>query len=632
MYSKGDILLDKYRVEALVGRGAFGEVYHVTHLKLNSPRAIKVLRRDMPGVGSGDIQKARERFAFEAQLGDKLSHPNVVRVYDFEETEDELYLVMDFAHGGSLKDKLEKQGPLSVDEAVKLGLDVCAGLKTIHEKLQAVHRDIKPSNILFAEDGTAMLCDLGLVQVPGDESRRSLLGSLAGNHPGTPLYMSPEQENTKGYLLPSSDIFSLGCVLFEALTGQPYKTVYGTHVRDYRLEIPAWLDEIVKQALAETPGRLPEDDHNGARRYRLASLMQAALEKGCQEELVTREKDRQHHVAEERARREAEARAKHEAEVQARREAEQRAAEATRLKAETQAQREAEARASEISFYKDKIEHSLNHKDWNQAKHLIARLEALGTDGQAVAQRLKGRLPKPWQKVQAWAKWMFGLGLVILVFLVGGESLGNFWLRTTSATPTPGFVKHRNIDSPKKESDPQIKANLEKWVLENEYLKDLFEVVSMEGEVLFRAYLDIQDYTAIGERLWIISRGVYREEDRRRYNLGNEFFVFLVYSPDSGKSWELQVKEGSMSLHAGDPWIVYFSNETEGWVGGKNGLLYTKDGGKGWEVRGYFSFKASEYWFYNNQRIVVKYTNGVYYESFDGGRNWKHLSIFGSKN
>jgi len=108
MYKPGDILLKKYRIEETIGRGAFGEVYHVTHLKLDSPRAIKVLRRDMPGVGSGDIQKTRERFAFEAQLGDKLSHPNVIKVYDFEEKRGKLFLIMEYAAGGSLKDRLER--------------------------------------------------------------------------------------------------------------------------------------------------------------------------------------------------------------------------------------------------------------------------------------------------------------------------------------------------------------------------------------------------------------------------------------------------------------------------------------------------------------------------------------------
>jgi serine/threonine protein kinase len=308
MYNKDDLLLGKYRVEALAGHGSFGEVYHVTHIKLNAPMAIKVLRKDMPGVGSTYIRNARERFSIEAQLGYRLNHPNVIKVSDFiEEKKGELYLVMEYAPGGSLKDRLKKAGPLSVEEAVRLGIKVCAGLQAIHEKLHVVHRDIKPSNILFAEDGTARLCDLGLAQVEGDDSRRSVLGSLADRHPGTPMYMSPEQQDTKGYLLPSSDIFSLGCVLFEGLTGKPYKTVYGAHVREHRPEIPIWLDEIVGRALEETPGKLPQEDGDQTKRYRLASLMHADLERGWHKEVAgqeqEREQEREHREAQERAQR-----------------------------------------------------------------------------------------------------------------------------------------------------------------------------------------------------------------------------------------------------------------------------------------------------------------------------------------
>ena len=292
LLKKGDILLGKYRVEGLAGRGTFGEVYHVLHPKQLSPRAIKVLRKDMPGVGSTDIQDARSRFEMEARLGDRLTHPNVIKVLEFEDEGDELYLIMEYAPGGSLKDRLKK-GPLSTNEAVRLGVEVCAGLQAIHERLHAVHRDIKPSNILFDGDGTARICDLGLVQLAGDESRGSRLGSLAGSQPGTPPYMSPEQENTKGYLTPSSDLFSVGCVLFEALTGKLYKDYLGTRVRDHRKDIPDWLDVIVAKALEEMPGRIPADDREQSRRYRTSLIMQGDLEQGQKGERAKQEAERQ---------------------------------------------------------------------------------------------------------------------------------------------------------------------------------------------------------------------------------------------------------------------------------------------------------------------------------------------------
>ena len=119
-HKPGTVLLNKYRIEALVGQGAFGEVYHVTHLRLDAPRAIKVLRKDMPGVSSRMFETARERFDFEARLGARLDHPNVIKVHDFEVAEGELYLIMEYAPGGSLQDCLDLDQLLSVDEAVRL--------------------------------------------------------------------------------------------------------------------------------------------------------------------------------------------------------------------------------------------------------------------------------------------------------------------------------------------------------------------------------------------------------------------------------------------------------------------------------------------------------------------------------
>ena len=354
MYNKGDILLGKYRVEALAGRGSFGEVYQVIHPKNLKPRAIKVLHKGIgSGMGDKEIEKSRYRFETEARLGDRLNHPNVVKVLEFEESGDELYLIMEFAPGGSLKDKLEKQGTLTVEETVRLGVEVCAGLQAIHEKLYVVHRDIKPSNILFAEDGSARISDLGLAQVEGDNSGRDLLGSLAGAHPGTPSYMSPEQGSSKDYLQPSSDIFSLGCVLFESLTGVPYKKNYGTRVHDHLPEIPVWLDQIVARALAETPGRLPDDDRDNSKRYRLASLMRRNLEQDAEyADRLANSLSKSFTALKSILskifaffRSETEAQAKHALAEQARRKKKQRAVEAARQKAHEEARQAAWERA-----------------------------------------------------------------------------------------------------------------------------------------------------------------------------------------------------------------------------------------------------------------------------------------------
>jgi len=439
MHKPGDILLKRFRVEKFLGKGTFAEVYRVMHSHMNVPRAIKVLRKDTRGSGSEDYRKAMERFKIEVQLGSQLDHPNVIKVYDCEEKAGELFLIMECADGGSLKDRLDRGKRLSVEEAVRLGVDICNGLMVLHEKLEAIHRDIKPSNILFAADGIAKIGDLGLAQISGSDSLRSELGtSFSPGHPGTPEYMSPEQESTKGYLLPSSDIFSLGCVLFEALTGKLYKKVYGTHVRDHRADIPLWLDDIVARALAEAPGRVPDDDREPTKRYRKADILRDALERGWQEELHRREEEQKHREAEKRAIKDAEERARRADKEQAQHLAEQRTEEINRLKDEAQSalrqedwkqaeklaselagkgdegksaaaslqeqiyqarqaaeertRRQAEQHAAEITSLQREAKAALS---LGQAKRLIAQLENLGADGQFVARRLREQLPNP---------------------------------------------------------------------------------------------------------------------------------------------------------------------------------------------------------------------------------------------
>ncbi len=235
------------------------------------------------------------------------------------------------------------------------------------------------------------------------------------------------------------------------------------------------------------------------------------------------------------------------------------------------------------------------------------------------------------RKMSAWEKWM--LGFVILVFVL---ALLSSWPSSTSTvpsvqttpsptttqtgqvttltTPTPKSItlKHRYYLSPKNEIDPQIEANLGKWIDENLGIKMRW-ISFREGEWLYsRGYLDIQDYIAIEKHLWVVGDG--------HMGIG-----FIFHSPDSGKSWELQWNEPYKPLGASYPFIVYFSNETEGWVGSKSNLLYTQDGGRNWEGRPIDGegFYICKYWFYNNHRIVVDYAYGNEYESFNGGKTWQ---------
>jgi eukaryotic-like serine/threonine-protein kinase len=263
-YQPGDTLLNKYRLEALIGRGAFAEVYRVTHLTLNVTRAVKVFSRETPGVGSTEFNEFLGRFQLEAQLGAELNtpvpHPNLVQVYDFQSEGELLLLEMEYAAGGSLAEciaRARKEAELfPIDDVLQISMEIARGLAAIHDQ-DTVHRDLKPSNILFDRDGHAKIADLGLAQIPGGPSMRSRLSEPVP-HPGTPGYMSPEQQNQRDYLSPRSDVYTFGLILFEMLTGRFYHNVRpGTRVRQLRAETPEWLDDLVTRLLAVEPGERP---------------------------------------------------------------------------------------------------------------------------------------------------------------------------------------------------------------------------------------------------------------------------------------------------------------------------------------------------------------------------------------
>ena len=366
-YKPGDILLDKYRIEELIGKGAFAQVYRATHLALNVTRAVKVLRRDTPGVGSTAYRDFSERFRLEAQLGARLntpiSHTNLLHIYDFQQVDDLLVLEMEYASGGSLAERIQKAKESNqsnpIDEAVRMGLDVAQGLAAIH-KLDAVHRDLKPSNILFDSRGTAKVADLGLAQIPGGPSMRSKL-SQAAPHPGTPGYMSPEQTNISTYLTPASDVYALGLVLFETLTGRMYRNVRpGTLARELRENTPNWLNGLLARMLVKNPEDRPWD---GAEVSKLLREVQVA---------GTHKKHDDQHRAEEQER-----------------------------FAEEQAKREAEQRATEIAQLLKEAEIAIVASRWARAEQVLTQLETLGEAGQAESKRLQVMLAEARQQAES---------------------------------------------------------------------------------------------------------------------------------------------------------------------------------------------------------------------------------------
>ena len=277
------ILNDKYYILELVGEGSFARVWKAEEPEFGRRLvAIKELKREQ--FSAQELDDFERRFQQEVELSAALSKanvPNVVQAITRERLvgTGEPLLVLEYVGGDSLAHLMaEHPQGLPIEQAVQLTLQICDALAGFHALTTGpVHRDLKPSNILLTETGEARLSDFGLAQLAG-ESGRSL--GAGGAHPGTPLYMAPEQERGVGVLQPAADIFALGCVLFEMLTGKPYKhQPPGTPAGSLRLEVPAWLDDILAKALAE----------NHWERYESAEDMRSALAgRGAAEELPRR--------------------------------------------------------------------------------------------------------------------------------------------------------------------------------------------------------------------------------------------------------------------------------------------------------------------------------------------------------
>ena len=204
-----------YDVLALVGRGSMGAVYRIRDPKTGAEYACKVM---FPEVAKRNPEY-RKRFAREAAFAMSIKHPNLISVYDVGEDPDTglCYLIMDYVPGGTVEDRIARGGRFPIDEAVSVIAHVASAL-AVADSMHVVHRDIKPANIMFAADGTPKLADLGIARF-NDGSATTTVTS-AGMIVGTPAYMAPEQMTDSHSVDIRADIYSLGMVFFEMLTGQ----------------------------------------------------------------------------------------------------------------------------------------------------------------------------------------------------------------------------------------------------------------------------------------------------------------------------------------------------------------------------------------------------------------------------
>jgi serine/threonine-protein kinase len=212
-------LVDRYAIQRELGRGGMATVYLAKDLKHDREVAIKVLHPELAAtIGP-------ERFDREIRIAAKLQHPNILGLFDSGEADGLLYYVMPFIYGESLRDKLNRDHMLPVEQAVHIALEVADALGYAHS-LGIIHRDIKPENIMLS-GGHALVADFGIARAASAAGGSAKL-TETGMAVGTPLYMSPEQAVGE-QVGPTADLYSLGCVLFEMLTGHPPFT--GTNAR-----------------------------------------------------------------------------------------------------------------------------------------------------------------------------------------------------------------------------------------------------------------------------------------------------------------------------------------------------------------------------------------------------------------
>lgn len=262
-----------YRTVKLLGRGGMGEVWLLESAGAGVRVAAKILD---PSCAAS--HESRKRFVREATLAMAVKHPNIVDVYDVGEDPDTglAYIMMEYMPGGTLSGRIKSQGPFPVVEALSIARSLASALAVAGRK-GIVHRDIKPSNIMFAADGTPKLSDLGIARVERQSAEEpdadNATVTQTGAILGTPAYMSPEQMLDAHAADSRADIYSLGVVLFEMLTGErPYKdaTVFQLmakavsgeqmpSVRSRRADVPEGVSQLVAMMCEHDVGKRIQD-------------------------------------------------------------------------------------------------------------------------------------------------------------------------------------------------------------------------------------------------------------------------------------------------------------------------------------------------------------------------------------
>ncbi len=254
MIIRGQKINDRYQIIRTIGEGGMANVYLAHDLILDRDVAVKILRGDL-----ADDEKFVRRFQREAIAASSLSHPNIVEMYDVGEDNGKYYIVMEYVEGKTLKNLIKKRGALTLPEVIDIMTQLTAAISCAHDS-NIIHRDIKPQNVLIKEDGIVKITDFGIAMALNSNELTQTNSVMGSVH-----YLPPEQANGKGATL-KSDIYSLGIVMFELLTGMlPFKGDNAVEIAIKQMknqipsvceineQIPQSIENIILKACAKNP-------------------------------------------------------------------------------------------------------------------------------------------------------------------------------------------------------------------------------------------------------------------------------------------------------------------------------------------------------------------------------------------
>ena len=260
--STPSLLAGRYRTQRTLGRGGMATVLLVRDERLGVDRALKLL---VPRFA--ELERARSRFEVEARTMAALRHRHVVTVHDVVVAPEHVFMVMEVAAGGTLAQRMEREGPLSPRFAVETMICVLKALEAAHSQ-RVVHRDVKPHNILFREDGTPLLTDFGIARLLDQEQGLTRTGMALG----TQGYMAPEQRMDAGRADVSADIYGVGATLYAALTATTPPELFA---RESQQQVARAFPETIAKILHHATCYLPTDRYESAKALRHA--MELAL-------------------------------------------------------------------------------------------------------------------------------------------------------------------------------------------------------------------------------------------------------------------------------------------------------------------------------------------------------------------